>query len=321
LGGSSIVAVSDGAITIGPESVGASPGPACFGRGGTSATLTDALLVCGILDPDNYLGGELKLDRERAAHAILSAVGEPLGQDTDTAALTTIAAFERAVGENLANTVRGGGREPHETCLIAYGGGGPMIITGIAEAAGIKRVIIPRLASVFSAFGIGFSHLAHEYQTALNGADASAAAAELRARAERDMYGEGVAPEDCRYDVSLWGAKDGAVVEAPFADAASFGARVDEARVNLKAIFELPTAVLAADDGQRGAAAPSAGNTDVLVAGTTKTALPIYDDAALQAGHTIKGPGLLRGAYLTCLIREGWSLRVTKNLDLVIEAN
>jgi len=321
LGGSSVVTVNDGVIKIGPESVGASPGPACFARGGTNATLTDALLVCGVLDPDEYLGGELKLDVARAEHALLTEIGEPLGIDARPAALTTIEAFEKAAGDNLADAIRNGGREPGATCLVAYGGGGPMIVTGVAAAAGIKRIVIPRLASVFSAFGIGFSHLAHAYQVALDGTDPKTVAGELRDRAERDMYGEGVAPDECRYESGLWGAKGGDVVEAPLADAASFAADVDDARVTLKAVFELPTSKLIADDGKRGPEAEASGTAAVSLSGGTAGELPTYDDTTLQAGQTIEGPGLIRGAYLTCLIRPGWSLRVTSNLDLVIEAN
>lgn len=321
LGGSSVVSVIDGAVQIGPESVGASPGPACFGRGGSAATLTDALLVSGVLDGENYLGGELKLDRARAEQALLTAVGEPLSQDAPSAALTTIDAFAQAAAANITTAIKSGGRDPAETCLVAYGGGGPMIITAIAAAAGVKRVIVPRLASVFSAFGIGFSHLAHEYQVPLDAANVDKSQAELRARAERDMYGEGVAPEACRYDASLWGSKDGIVTAAPTGDAQGFAESVDEARLSLKAIYELPTSALVADDGKSAAAAPSSGDTDVMLDGGNAQTLPTYDDAALESGQTFAGPGLIRGAYLTCLIRTGWSVRVTKNLDLVIEAN
>jgi N-methylhydantoinase A/oxoprolinase/acetone carboxylase beta subunit len=321
LGGSSVVTVEGGTFRIGPESVGASPGPACFARGGTDATLTDALLVCGVIDANAYLGGEMKLDVARAEQALLSAIGEPLGMDAAAAALATVRAFEKASGENLAAAVRNAGREPGETCLVAYGGGGPMIVTGIAEAAGITRIIIPRLASVFSAFGIGFSHLAHAYQARLDGAAPKTVEAELRARAERDMYGEGVAPEDCRYESGLWGAKGENVIEAPLSEAEEFSANVDDARVSVKATFELPASTLVGDDGKSGKAAQVSGSTDVLLGGETATEVRTYDDADLRSGQTIEGPGLIRGAYLTCLIGAGWGLRVTSNLDLVIEAD
>lgn len=321
LGGSSVVTVDNGKIEIGPESVGASPGPACFARGGTNATLTDALLACGVLDAGRYLGGEMKLDVGRAEQALLSAIGEPLGMNAKAAGLATIQAFEQAAGGSLATAIGNASRDPGKTSLVAFGGGGPMIVTGIAEAAGMKRIIIPRLASVFSAFGIGFSHLAHEYHVPLDDADPNVIEAELRARAERDMFGEGVAPGECKYESGLWGAKGDQVIEAPLSGAAGFAADVDDARVTLKAIFELPTSELISDDAKSGAAAASSGSAAVTLGGTKPTQIPTYDDATLQAGQTIEGPGLIRGAYLTCLIRAGWSLRVTSNLDLVIEAN
>lgn len=320
LGGSSVVRVSDGEVRIGPESVGASPGPACFARGGTDATLTDALLVAGVLDDDNYLGGELKLDPARAEKALLDAVGTPLGQDAEAAAVTTIEAFQAAAGASIAAALAASGRSPADTCLIAFGGGGPMIVTGIAQAAGIRRIIIPRLASVFSAFGIGFSHLAHVYHASLDGREPDAVAAELRERAERDMYGEGVAPEHCRYDIGLWGASDGGVVEGPLSDAARFGDGIGDVRVSVKAVHELPTSNLVADDGKRGTAARRSGTASVNVGGG-KAELATYDGATLTAGETLAGPALLRGAYLTCLVHAGWSLRVSNNLDLIIEAD
>lgn len=320
LGGSSIVSVSDRAIIIGPESVGASPGPACFARGGTCATLTDALLMCGVLDPDKYLGGQMILDLARAEQALLRVIGEPLGIDAQAAARATIEAFEKASGDNFARAIRDGGREPGDTCLVVFGGGGPMIATGIAEAAGIKRIIIPRLAAVFSAFGIGFSHLAHEYQVPLDGADPQKIVTELRARAERDMYGEGVPPEDCKYESRLWGSRGDIVVEAPLTDLAGFAAEVDHVRVTLKAVFELPTSTLVKDDVDGFHAAPVSGSATLLGSAEAGAEVPTYDDTALAPGHIIEGPGLIRGDYLTCLIGVGWSLRVTSNLDLVIEA-
>jgi N-methylhydantoinase A len=320
LGGSSVIEVRDGAIAIGPESVGASPGPACFARGGSDATLTDALLVCGVLDPENYLGGELKLDRARAEQALLKALGEPLGVDAVRAAGLAISAFEKASGGHLTAAIAAGGRDPASTCLVAFGGGGPMIITGIAEASGIKRIIIPRLASVFSAFGIGFSHLAHEYHVPLDSGNIDDTVADMRSRAERDMFGEGVVPSDCRYEAGLWGAQADRVVEAPLSELASFGAGLDDARVSFKAIYELPTSQLTPDDRQAAAPAKASGSATLLLEGGEASELQTFDDASLSAGQTIEGPGLIRGAYLTCLILNGWSLRVTSNLDLVIEA-
>ncbi|MEU5095026.1 hydantoinase/oxoprolinase family protein [Streptomyces sp. NPDC020996] len=199
LGGSSVVEVVDGVVTIGPRSVGAAPGPACFGRGGTSATLTDALLLAGVLDGERYLGGDLKLDTARAERALSTHVGEPLGLSAPAAALAVLRAFEQLTGEALREALTEAGHAPAGTTLLAFGGAGPVIACGIARAAGIGRVIVPDLSAVFSAFGIGFSGLAHEYSVPLpaDAAEAERLREELLARARRDMFGEGLVAEDC----------------------------------------------------------------------------------------------------------------------------
>jgi N-methylhydantoinase A/oxoprolinase/acetone carboxylase beta subunit len=90
--------------------------------------------------------------------------------------------------------------------------------------------------------------------------------------------------------------------------------------VSFKAIYELPTSQLTPDDRQAAAPAKASGSATLLLEGGEASELQTFDDASLSAGQTIEGPGLIRGAYLTCLILNGWSLRVTSNLDLVIEA-
>lgn len=317
LGGSSIVRVVDGQIAIGPESVGAVPGPACFARGGTQPTLTDALLVLGVLDAERYLGGELKLDRERALHALETHVGTALRKTPAQAAAAVVAAFQAQVGAQLAKVVKAAGADPAQATLLAFGGGGPMIVTGIADAIGIRRVVVPRLASVFSAFGIGFSHLAHEYQVPMSDAagNLDAAKAALMTRARRDMAGEGVDPDACVYRYSAWRAIDGTVEESAL-EAAVAG----DARLTLKAVYELPSATLVPDGAAAGAAAPAQGNVQLDLGDGLHT-LAVYHDAALAPGHAAQGPCLLKGDYLTCLVGQDWHLRVSSNQDLVLEAS
>ncbi|MEX2479945.1 MAG: hydantoinase/oxoprolinase family protein [Gammaproteobacteria bacterium] len=319
LGGSSVVRVVDAAIRIGPESVGASPGPACFARGGTAATLTDALLVAGVLDAAHYLGGELVLDRERAGQAIGRAVGEPLGCGEAAAAVAVIAAFQQAVGVELGDALLRSGCTPAQTTLLAYGGGGPMIATGIAAAAGIRRVVVPRLAAVFSAFGIGFSHLAHEYQAPLDG-DADALGAELMARARRDMYGEGVDPDTCRYDVSLWSVNGEDVVERPVnGQLPALPEGESEPRLTVRAVHELPALNLLADAARDWQPAATAGELSLDIDGAGRHAVALIEDTALVPGVEVAGPALVRGSYLTCIVDTGWRLRVPSNGDLLLE--
>ncbi|MCA8966409.1 MAG: hydantoinase/oxoprolinase family protein [Planctomycetes bacterium] len=319
LGGSSVIRVVDDEVTIGPDSVGASPGPACFGRGGTDATLTDALLLAGVLDGEKYLGGELRLDVARAEQALLKSVGEPLGKDARGAAAAVIQAFEAAAGKEVKSALARAGCKPAATTLLAYGGGGPMIATGIAAAAGIPRVLVPRLSSVFSAFGIGFSHLAHEYQATLDG-DVDALREELKTRAARDMYGEGVDPTACRYDVSLWSVKGSDVVERPLNGAVP-GLPADESdpRVTVRAVYELPALGLLADDTGSYTAATAVGQVEVDLDGQGTASVALVDDTALTPGTEVQGAALVRGSYLTCVVGAGWRLRVSSNGDLFLE--
>ena len=339
LGGSSVMRVEDGSIRIGPDSMGAAPGPACFGRGGTEATLTDALVATGVIDPDGYLGGAMKLDAARARQAIEARIADPLGLDLEAAAATAVEAFAKEEGAHIAEVLRSAGREAGSASLLAFGGGGPMLACGIAEAAGMKRVIVPSMAAVFSAFGIGFSDLAHSYEMAIDDParfDADAAREDLLGRARRDMYGEGVEPEDCRYHFSLWAEKDGRATEKAIGGGAQIAAsgavkpqRIDgtaikpeagttDPRLMLVASYGLPHFELMPDDRKGASPAPTAGTQHVSLGGSGNT-VPVIADEALEAGHTAEGPALLRGRYLTCLVPAGWTMRVAPNKDLIFE--
>ena len=322
VGGSSVLRVVSGAITIGPDSVGAVPGPACFGRGGTSATLTDALLIAGVLDPHKYLGGELVLDRARAEQAMRAEIAEPLKLELKQAVAAVISTFQATVGRQVSEAIKQSGRAPASAVLLAFGGGGPIIAAGIAQAAGIKRVVIPRLSSVFSTFDISFSHLAHQYQTPVAAnSDISALRSDLRRRVERDMYGEGVDPAQCRYDVSLWTAAGEHAVERPqTGDKASVAADESDPRLTVRAIFELPTTQLLADTVTSHNQVNSGATVEINLNGKGAVKLALIEDAALKPGDEVNGPALVRGSYLTCVVAADWRLRVSSNGDLFVES-
>ena len=175
--------------------MGAAPGPACFGLGGTEATITDVYLLTGLLDPGTYLDGSLKLDAERSRKAVQAHIADPLGIGIDEA----LARMEEAYLQRLADALRTEELAP-DTVIAAFGGAGPMSVCGAARQAGVRHVIIPRTAAVFSAFGIGFSDISQTYEYPLTAAGTETlaeAARELRLRAARDMYAEGVAAGDC----------------------------------------------------------------------------------------------------------------------------
>src|SRR5450759_1494487 len=155
VGGSSIIAVEGGTITVGPESVGAAPGPACFGFGGTQATITDVNLLLGVLDPETYLNGEMFLDAVRSKAVITKTIAEPLGISLEEA----LVRMEDTYSEKMAGAFAHFVEDPETTTVAAFGGGGPMSACSAARIAGVRHVLVPKLAAVFSAFGISFSDI------------------------------------------------------------------------------------------------------------------------------------------------------------------
>lgn len=157
-GGGSIVSVDEhGGVRVGPLSAGAAPGPAAYGKGGTSATLTDALVVLGHLAPEGLRGGGIELDRAAAREAIDRNVAAPLGCSVEEAAhgvrAVAVATMTRAV--KAVTTYRG--RDPRDFALCGFGGNGPLTATAIARALSIPTVLIPPAPGVFSALGLLFS--------------------------------------------------------------------------------------------------------------------------------------------------------------------
>ena len=153
-GGGSVAHVDTmGRIAVGPESAGADPGPACYGRGGTHPAVTDANLSLGRYDPDRFAGGAMRLDRGAAHDALLADVGAKLGLTAELSALGVV----EMVDENMANAARVHAIESGKTyagrTLIAFGGGGPVHACRVAEKVGINRVLVPSGAGVGSAIG------------------------------------------------------------------------------------------------------------------------------------------------------------------------
>lgn len=162
-GGGSIAEVDlGGALRVGPHSAGAEPGPACYGRGGARATVTDANLILGRLDPKSFLGGEMALDISAAEEAIRSTVAAPLGMDTVTAAegILQIAITKMSYAVKGVSTERG--FDAAAFPMIAYGGAGPLHASAIGREIGIRHLIVPRAPGHFCAFGMLHSDLRYD---------------------------------------------------------------------------------------------------------------------------------------------------------------
>src|ERR1051326_4885782 len=163
-GGGSIARV-DGAgfLVVGPESAGADPGPACYGRGGTSPTVTDADIVCGFLNPDYFLGGAQKLDPDAAHDALESRIADPLRMSVREAA----AGIRRIVDMRMADEIRvfaaKRGVDLTAFTLLPFGGAGAVHAAAVAEELGMKRILVPPRPGAFSALGLLCTDVVHDY--------------------------------------------------------------------------------------------------------------------------------------------------------------
>jgi N-methylhydantoinase A len=152
-GGGSICYVNNGEVAVGPASAGADPGPICYGRGGTKPTITDALLMLGILSASaEFAGGSFKLTMDGVVEAF-QAIGDEMGYSAEEAAFDCWRVVNASMSEGVRRTTAGKGIDPKDMCMLAYGGNGPAFAAVQAADLGIERVLVPRASPTFSALG------------------------------------------------------------------------------------------------------------------------------------------------------------------------
>jgi N-methylhydantoinase A len=163
-GGGSIAWLDDiGALKVGPQSAGADPGPICYRGGGVEPTITDANVVLGRLDPDNFLGGQMKLDADGAAKGIKAKIADPLGMTSIEAAqaIVEIAINKMSLAVREVSVEKG--YDPRDFALVASGGAGPLHVLAIARELHIPKVIVPLFPSHFSALGMLLADERHDF--------------------------------------------------------------------------------------------------------------------------------------------------------------
>lgn len=333
MGGGSVARVTDGTLTLGPDSMGAAPGPACYGLGGTNATLTDALLVLGYLDAKMFLGGRRELDVEQARNAIEKNVANHLSLDVDRAAQTIRDEAVNQMAKLLGETLDEAGVEAKDCTLFAYGGNGPLFGAFVAEQMGVGSVYSFDLGPVFSAFGSAISDVVHVYERGIgktwvqaNGDILIDAADSIYRQAVRDLDGEGFNPELALYRYLFEvKAKDGSTKTIVFGsenvpgDAwlkeacnAMAASSVDDADailvVTLRTEYGLDSHELSKSDRK-------GGNTQ-----TTEREIRFSDGhsgpvvaanwESMGVGDQITGPAIINGQTLTCALPPGWSTTV-----------
>lgn len=350
-GGGSIASIDEaGALHVGPQSAGASPGPVCYAKGGTRPTVTDAHLLLGHLASEDFLGGRMALDAAAAERAVAERIARPLGLDVAAAAAGIVAIATAAMANAVRAVTTERGLDPRDFALIAYGGAGPLHAVDVARELAIRTVVIPNAPGTFSAFGMLTADLRREYaQTHRVPLDAGGVAAirdvvtalEDESRAWLESAGvpsEATAFErslDVRYvgqnySVTVPVARDASPedIKAAF-DAAHLQryshhapeelAEVIAARVAIVGRLEKPSFRPAERGAPEPAADAVAGRRHVRFDPREATEATVYERARLRAGNVFRGPAIVREAGSSTVVPPGVEVRVHATGALVLE--
>jgi N-methylhydantoinase A len=358
-GGGSIAWIDGGGfLNVGPQSAGADPGPACYGRGGTRPAVTDADVVCGYLNPGYFLGGSQTLDVDASRKALQEYVAGPLKMDVLDAAI----GIQRIVDMRMADEVRvfaaKRGVDLSAFTLLPFGGAGAVHAAAVADELGMRRILVPPRPGAFSALGLLCTDVVHDYiRSELKPlADVTPDHAEdvfrqLEVKAREELRAEGMAPSsaaflrelDLRYTgqgYELRTSLDGLYTER--LTSASLEAardRFDErhAQIHGHAAKERPVEVVsyrlrvrvdvpkyqprqeAAPVARRSADAAAKGKREVHFGGKAAVDAALYERDKLSVGAVIAGPAIVEQFDATTVIPAGWTGRVDGYRNLILE--
>jgi N-methylhydantoinase A len=341
-GGSVIRPASPGAnllVTLGPDSMGSFPGPACYSLGGDQPTLTDAFVSAGWINPDYFLAGTKPLDRQLASQTILEQIADPLRVSVEEACGAIIDRGFQLVADIIANARAELQKDLSKHTLFAYGGNGGLFACGVAEKAGLDSACVFNLGPVFSAFGSSVSDISHVYERALylpkledkDLGQIRLAIGEMKAEGQKDLLGEGLRLTDVSYLIELEVAPAGlpgvsivmpesalqnANVATSHIMAAlnnSVGAQqgglcIQIARLRVKKLMPKPD-LPKPPPGNTDSSQASKGTRRVTYGSRTSPA-QIYQWESLRPGNRLKGCAVLEGAQSTYFVPEGWILEM-----------
>jgi N-methylhydantoinase A len=337
-----------GGLRVGPQSAGSEPGPACYGRGGTEATVTDASIVLGYLDPDYFAGGKLKLKPELARGAV-SRIASRLNLTVEQAALGIHRILNAQMAEGIRLVSIRQGHDPRRFTLLPLGGGGGLHACALAEELGVTRVLVPRHPGVLSAAGLLAAPVEHEASTALprraeefdlGEVRRSLQALDQRCTALMNDEKIGAATVSVRYFADVCYAGQGYHLEVPFDPvcAETFGALraafyaahdrtygyAPQAPIRLVNLRSVHTAA-GLEKPQEDHWTPAL--RDPLIR-RARILLPdhpapveaaVYERVALKPADTFEGPAIVEQEDTTTLVTPGWRGRVDPYGNLVLE--
>ncbi|HEX8105460.1 MAG TPA: hydantoinase/oxoprolinase family protein [Solirubrobacteraceae bacterium] len=352
-GGGSIAWIDKGgSLRVGPHSAGASPGPACYGQGGTDATVTDAELVLGRLEASAFLGGEMTVDPALAEGAVRKDIGEHFGWDAVEAASGIVRIAVNNMTESLRLATVDRGYDPREFSLFALGGAGPLFAAEVAKEANVPQVVVPRHPGLTSALGLLMVDIRHDVSKSLMRTESQLDLAQLNAeygalerKAADTLAGEGVAPGDMLIertaDVRYYGQADSINIPVPSGELdaetlrtviASFHARHGQeygytmpadaaepeiATLRVSGIGKADTFKLSPSERTGSLEDARAGTRSIYFDGAFHDT-PIYDRDRLAPGVTFDGPAIVEQLDSTIVVLPGMAARVDDYENVLI---
>jgi N-methylhydantoinase A len=348
-GGGTIAKVDRfGVLEVGPQSAGAAPGPACYGRGGEAPTITDCNLQLGYLSADNFLGGRMTLDRARAELAI-ARVAKPLSLDTAEAAEGIVRIIDVKMEEAIKAISTMRGHDLRDFMLLAFGGAGPLHATRMARDLGMAGVIVPLYPGVFSAIGLLMSDVKHDYIrsrmtliTELDPADVNTVFSQMEAQARDDLRRDGFADNEIHIDQALDMRYAGQGYEITIActpEAATalaslrktfdaehksqFGHMAPEEPVEVvsyrvRGTGLVPAVAMPKFKPAGGTLADALRETRRVRFDGRTISCPVYQREKLDVGLTLRGPAILDQFDCTTVICEGQVARVDEWKNLLV---
>jgi N-methylhydantoinase A len=346
-GGGSIAWIEAGGMRVGPQSAGSDPGPACYGRGGTQPTVTDANAVLGRIDPDYFLDGGMSLDIEAAERAV-KRVADPLGMSVLEAATGMLAIINAKMADALRTLTVQQGIDPRSFSLLAFGGAGPMHAIALAEELAITEVIVPWAPGAFSAWGMLHTDMRRDLvrshyrpMQSIDGAELEGVLDELRVQADALLEADDVLPERRRFqyyvDMRYTGQEYTLTVQAPdpsdldaliarFHDDyfvryghSTPGAPVETVVVRVTAVGVNDASVaVAAEAGANGSAPASAPVTRAVVFDSVGHEAAIVRRDDIVEGVVVEGPAIVEEPTSTTVVPPGWNVRLGSANALVI---
>ena len=345
-GGGSIAWIDDaGGLRVGPQSAGSEPGPACYGRGGEEATVTDASVVLGYIDPEYFAGGTLALDTEVARQVIELQVSAPLDLDLETAALGIHRVVNAQMSEGIRLVSIQRGYDPREFSLVALGGAGPLHATALAEELGIQRIIVPRHPGVLSAAGLLAAPVEHEISTSfarplegLEIADVRSVVQQLDAQAGALMAEDGIDSEsvETRHAADICFIGQSYHMEVPLDLTGQ--SPLETLRHDFHTLHDRiygysadsPARIVNLRSVQRAGGVSETVETPVEMAGGSPKNVrrilleggavdaAIYERGALPSAIVIPGPAIVEQSDATTLITPGWTAENVAGRTLVL---